>query len=150
LPVNFENLTCTMSLNDDFWSVDTSPRVFSPKSQKMEPETTINYFLDNVNKVHFQHVSILQKIFNSFTNDAKILNKYGEVLKEGAILALCNAQVYKNHYNMNKKTTGKFNIQKTKIVINHRIRGSNTIQFLKKIPSWWNTLNTIGKRKNGI
>jgi hypothetical protein len=122
-----------MSLNDDLWSVETPPRAFSPKRQKMEPEITINieYFLDNVNKDHFDHVSLLQIIFNSPTNDAKILNKSGKVLKESAVLALCDAQIHQNHYTINKKTVGKFNNQKTKVVINHRIRGLNNIQSIK-------------------
>jgi hypothetical protein len=125
MPVNFENLPSTMSLNDDLWSVETPPRVFSPKRQKMEPEITvkIEYFLDNVNKYHFHHVSLLQFIFNSPTNHAKILNKRGEVLEENAILALCDAQIYQNHYTINKKTVRNFNNQKTKVIINHRIRG---------------------------
>jgi hypothetical protein len=125
-----------MSLNDDLWSVETPPRVFSPKRQKMEPEITIKieYFLDKVNKEHFLHVSILQIIFNSSTNDAKILNKRGKVLNEGAILALCDTQIYQNHYNINMKTTGKFDNQKTKIIINHRIRGLTSIQSIKKDP----------------
>jgi hypothetical protein len=85
-----------MSLNDDLWSVETPPRVFSPKRQKMEPEITIKieYFLDNVYKDHFHHVSLLQIIFNSPINDAKILNKRCKVLKENAILALCDAQIH--------------------------------------------------------
>jgi hypothetical protein len=100
----------------------------------MEPEITIKikYFLDNVNKHHFHHVSLLQIIFNSPTNDAKILNKRGEVLKENAILALCDAQIHQNHYTINKKTVGKLNNQKIKVVINHRIRGVNKIQSIKK------------------
>jgi hypothetical protein len=100
----------------------------------MEPEITIKieYFLDNVNKDHFNHVSLLQIIVNSPTNDAKILNKRGEVLIENAILALCDGQIYQNHYTINKKTVGNFNNQKTKVVINHRIRGLNFIQSIKK------------------
>jgi hypothetical protein len=123
-----------MSLNDNLWSVETPPRVFSPKRQKMEPEVTvkIEYYLNNVNKDHHHHVSILQIILNFPTNDAKILNKRGKVLKEGAILALCDAQIHQNHYTINKKTEGKFNNQKTKVVINHWIRGVNNIQFIKK------------------
>jgi hypothetical protein len=77
-------------------------------------------------------MSLLQIIFNSPTNDAKILNKRGKVLKENAILALCDAQIYQNHYIINKKTVGNFNNQKTKVVINHRIRGVNNIQSIKK------------------
>jgi hypothetical protein len=148
-----------MSLNDDLWSVETPPRVFPPKRQKMEPEITtkIEYFLDNVNKDHFHHVSLLQIIFNSPTNDAKILNKRGEVLKENAILALCDAQIYQNHYTINKKTVGNFNNQKTKVVINHRIK-EITFSPLKKTLSLWiisnitifRFLSTIGKRRNGI
>jgi hypothetical protein len=123
-----------MSLNDDLWSVETPFRVFSPKRQKMEPEVAvkIEYYLDNVHKDHHHHVSILQIILNSPTNDAKILNKRGKVLKEGAILALFDAQIHQNHYTINKKTVGKFNNQKTKVVINHRIRGVNNIQSIKK------------------
>jgi hypothetical protein len=134
LPVYFKNLIFIISLNNDLWSVETPPSVFSPKRQKMEPEVTIKieYFLDYVNKDHFHHVSLLQILFNSPTNDAKILNKLGEVLKENAILALCDAQIHQNHYTINKKTVGKFNNQKTKVVINHRIRGVNNIQSIKK------------------
>jgi hypothetical protein len=123
-----------MSLIDYLWYVDTPPRVFSPKRQKMEPEITIKieYFLDNVNKDHFHHVSLLQIIFNSPTNDVKILNKRGEVLKQISILALCDAQIYQNHYTINKKAVGNFNNQKTKVVVNHRIRGLNNIQSIKK------------------
>jgi hypothetical protein len=123
-----------MSLNDDLWNVETPPKVFSPKRQKMESEVTvkIKYYFDNVNKDHHHHVSILQIVLNSATNDAKILNKRGEVLKEGAILALCDAQIHQNHYTINKKTIGKFDNQKTKVVINHRIRGVNNIQSIKK------------------
>jgi hypothetical protein len=108
-----------MSLNDELWSVETPSRVFSPKGQKMEPEITIKieYFLDNVNKDHFHHLSLLQIIFNSSSNDAKILNKLGEVLKQNAILAISDAQIYQNHYIINKKTVGRFNNQKTKVVI---------------------------------
>jgi hypothetical protein len=75
MPVKFENLPATMPSNDDLWSVETPPRVFSPKRQKMEPEITIKieYFLDNVNKDHFHHVSLLQIIFNSPTDDARYL-----------------------------------------------------------------------------
>jgi hypothetical protein len=115
-------------------SVETPPRVFSPKRQKMEPEITIKieYFLDNVNKDHFHHVSLLQIIFNSSNNDAKILNKRGKVLKENTILALSDAQIYQNHYTINKKTVENLNNQKTKVVINHRIRGVNNIQSIKK------------------
>jgi hypothetical protein len=100
----------------------------------MEPEITvkIEYHLDNVNKEHHHHVSILQIIFNSPTNYAKILNKRGEVLKEGTIIALCDAQIYQNHHTINKKTIGKADNQKIKIVINHRIRGVNNIQSIKK------------------
>jgi hypothetical protein len=131
-----------MSLNDDLWSVETPPRVFLPKRQKMEPAITIKieYFLDNVNKDHLHHVSLLQIIFNSPTNDAKILNKRGKVLKENAILALCDAQIYQNHYTINKKTGGNFNNQKTKVVINHRIRGVNNIQSIKKDSKMMNHL----------
>jgi hypothetical protein len=44
-----------MSMNENLCSVETPPRVFSPKRQKMEPEITvkIEYFQDNVNKEHF-------------------------------------------------------------------------------------------------
>jgi hypothetical protein len=83
----------------------------------MDPAITvkIDYYLDNVNKEHHQHFSILQFIFNFPTNDAKILNKRGEVLKEGAILALSDAQIHQNHCTINKKTIGKFENQKIKI-----------------------------------
>jgi hypothetical protein len=97
----------------------------------MEPEIIIKieYFLENINKDHFHHVSLLQVIFNSPTNDAKILNKSGEVLKENAILALCGSQIHQNHYTINKKTVGNLNKQKTKVVINHRIRGIITLSL---------------------
>jgi hypothetical protein len=123
-----------MSLNNNLLSVETRPRIFSPKRQKMEPEITIKieYFLDNFNKDHFHHVSLLQIIFNSSTNDAKILIKRSKVLKENSILVLSDAQIYQNHYIINKRTVGRFNNQKTKVVINHRIRGVNNIQSIKK------------------
>jgi hypothetical protein len=123
-------------MNDNLWSLETSPSVFSPKRQKMEPEITIKieYCQGNVNKVHFHQVSILQIIFNSPTNDAKILNKRGEVLKEGAILALCDAQIYQNHFTRNKKTTRNLDNQMIKTMINHPIRGLNNIQSIKKDP----------------
>jgi hypothetical protein len=132
--IYFENLLSTISLKYDLWSVETPPRVLSPKRQKTEQEITIKieYFLDNINKDHHHYVSILQIIFNSPTNDAKILNKRSKVLKENAILALCDAQIHQNHYTINKKTVGKLNNQKTKVVINHRIRGVNNIQSINK------------------
>jgi hypothetical protein len=100
----------------------------------VEPEVTvkIEYYLDNVNKDHHHHVSMIQIILDSPTNNAKILNKRGKVLKEGAILALCDAQIHQNHYTIKKKIVEKFNNQKTKVVINHRIRGVNNIQSIKK------------------
>jgi hypothetical protein len=83
----------------------------------MEPEVTvkIEYYLDNVNKDHHHHVSILQIILDSPTNDAKILNKRGEVLKEGAILALCDAQIHQNHYTINKKLLESSIIKRPKL-----------------------------------
>jgi hypothetical protein len=103
---------------------------FHQKGKRWNQRTIkIEYFLDNVNKDHFHHLSLLQIIFNSPTNDAKILNKRGKVLKENAILALCDAQIHQNHYTINKKTVRKLNNQRTKVVINHRIRGLNNIQL---------------------
>jgi hypothetical protein len=46
-------------------------------------------------------IYILQIIFKSQTNYAKVLNKRGEVWKEGAILALCDPRIYQNHYTIN-------------------------------------------------
>jgi hypothetical protein len=88
---------------------------------------------------------MLKITLNFSTNEAKILNKQVEVLKEGAILAFTDSQIYQNHFVINKKSIGKFDNNKIKNVINHRIRGVKNIQSVKKGPKLMDYL-----KKNNI
>jgi hypothetical protein len=80
----------------------------------------------------------------------RYLKKQSKVLKEGAILALCDAQSIKTTFTTNKKTTGKFGNQKIKIVIHHQIRGSNNIQSIKKEPKLMDYLKNNNICKKGF
>jgi hypothetical protein len=78
--------------------IEIPPRVFTPKRLKINPETTIKIeYFKGQQKDHLHHVSILRFIRYSTTNDSKILNKRGEVLKESGILAVTESQIYKHH-----------------------------------------------------
>jgi hypothetical protein len=54
-------------------------------------------------------------------NDDEILNKRNKALKESAILALRESQIYNNHFTINSKTIGMLDSMGIKIIINPRI-----------------------------
>lgn len=123
-----------MTTYDDNWSIETPPRIFSPKRQKTEPEIVIKiqYVANQDTPKHMTHVFLLQTIATALNNDVKVINRRGEILKDSVIPALADEKIYTNHYAHNSKQVGSKNNQKELIIIIHRLRGISTISSLKK------------------
>jgi hypothetical protein len=133
-----------MAKTDDSWSIETPPRIFSPKRQKTEPEVSmkIQYKVSSGKENHILHVLLLQAIVSASSNDVKVLNKRGEILKESVIPALIDEKIYANHYVSNIKTP-RFNSKSDRNVITiHRFRGFSSVNILKREPKIMEFLRT--------
>jgi hypothetical protein len=124
----------TMSKHDDEWSINTPPRKYTPKRQKIDTDLKIkiSYPKQLTREDHVLHVLFMQALMSVNDNDIKVLNKRGEALKESAIADLMNANFHKNHFNVNLKYSGSRDNRKSKLVIVHRIRGFPSIGSIKK------------------
>ena len=95
-----------MSKMDDEWSVETPPRQYTPKRQKVEPEMKIKltYPQQKGREDHVLHVLFLQTIMSVNNVNLRVLNKRGEALKEAAVADLTKEVFYKNHFNSKSKS----------------------------------------------
>ena len=125
-----------MAKSDNSWSIETPPRIFSPKRQKTEAEITlkIQYNVSPGKQNHILHVLLLQTIVSATTNDVKVLNKRGEILKESVIPALIDDQIYSNHYTSNSKTPKSNPKHNGTVIIIHCFRGFSSVGNLKREP----------------
>jgi hypothetical protein len=94
-----------MASNDD-WSIQTPPRMFSPKRQKIEAELVVKIAFKEVadRAHHMTHVFFLQTVLNTMGEEVKALNQRGQVLKASVFPALSEEAVYKNHFILNEKS----------------------------------------------
>ena len=124
-----------MSKMDDEWSIETPPKGFTPKRQKIDPEVQIKltYPKQEGREDHMLHVLFLQTIMSSNHVDIRVLNKRGEALKESAVAVFTKSAFYQNHFNARIKTIKDQNDNKQgKIVVIHRIRGISKEGTLKQ------------------
>jgi hypothetical protein len=103
-----------MSKMDNEWYVETPPRQFTPRRQKVDPEMTIKltYPQQNGRDIHILHVLSLQTIMSVNNIDLIVLNKRGEALKEEAVADLTKEVFYQNHFNSKIKFSGNINVKK--------------------------------------
>lgn len=123
-----------MSKHDDEWSIQTPPRMFSPKRQKIDTETVLKFTMkkDENQPSHVLHVMLLQIIASITEGEVKILNKRGEVLKESALPTLMNEAVHKNHFDAQVKFRGSKDKRTVTSILAHRFRGVTNDGILKK------------------
>jgi hypothetical protein len=86
-------MSSTISKMDDEWSVETTPRGYTPKRQKTDPDIKIKltYPKHEDRDDNILHVLLLQTIMAVNTLDLRVLKKKGEVLKEAAVADLIKA-----------------------------------------------------------
>jgi hypothetical protein len=124
-----------MASNDD-WSIQTPPRMFSPKRQKIEAELVVKIAFKEVadRAHHMTHVFFLQTVLNTMGEEVKALNQRGQVLKASVFPALSEEAVYKNHFILNEKSKKYEDNRKTVFTVIHQFRGVNHIKAFKKNP----------------